>query len=451
MGFPFAVAVSAVVVGKKLARRTRNAVVQFAQVRHEPEFRVFLRLLVLLGALLGVVWLAFPTFVEATVARVVAGIIGTIVGVYFSLDVLRRYSSTIERRRIAPSEEIIDYYDDVEFIELDEMACWSDKLVDAGRWNAIARKLPRPLRRVFTGAIPTEAAVTVEDAPTELRPISDYEVRLTGSMYRIPADLEALLEPYVDELRSEFRAEKRKNGIRVRLDDVHEDEFFVSKTSYYRSFLTNFCPDYDLGNGYTLRGLVQSSFPEQGAGPLSKSLFSNHFGGGGLVVTTDGKALLTTRAKTVAVEGNSQHLSFSGSFRDAAVEEGGIEQAIFSVLNRETGIEEADYIETYNLGITRRIERLGKPDIVTLVLVDEDANWSAATDQFLDIEAVPLFPDEEVTFQSLEKFFRDGHAQTALRQLLHAVASSPYRPSLGLMSMLYLLDSLAESMADTSE
>jgi len=97
------------------------------------------------------------------------------------------------------------------------------------------------------------------------------------------------------------------------------------------------------------------------------------------------------------------------------------------------------------LGVTRRVERLGKPDLVTLVLVDEEASWEAATHQFISMDAVPV-TTEDVRFNSITDLFEDDWAYTITSSLVEHLDERAYPPSIGLVSAIYLIDALADSV-----
>ena len=87
------------------------------------------------------------------------------------------------------------------------------------------------------------------------------------------------------------------------------------------------------------------------------------------------------------------------------------------------------------LGTTRRIERLGKPDTVAPALVDADADLVVATEQFVDAYTVSVY-DGEVS--AVDELFEPAVARQVVRGLLEAVDRVLYRPSLGLLSFLWL-------------
>lgn len=462
---------------KALFRRLMNSINQVWRIRREPVVRVWAVLAVAIGVLFFSIWSVAPGIVPSLSINLLAGAIGGIVGVYFSLEVIRPYIRTVERQRIDRAEQIIDSYQQIyeddmtaypDFIQLDTINAW----IDRPRNRYVKRfisLLPGPFQDFFILGIRLrsedeeeeceEAPITTVYEPSEIHSLDDFSCvpaktdaeAETGSdggqLYTVPERLESLLEPYEDDIRRMFRQENRKNEEKMRLDEYRDGTFVYSRTTYYRSFLTNFCPDYPARSKATIRTLTAPLlFDETGSAiPLSESAFSNHFGGGGLVVTTGGEALIAVRGKTVAVEGNSKHLSFSGSFNYEAITDDGLEVQIKSILEEETSIDRSNVVETCMLGVTRRVERLGKPDLVTLVLVDEDASWEAATHQFISMDAVPV-TREDVRFNSITDLFKDDRAYTITRSLVEHLDERAYPPSIGLVSAIYLMDALADSV-----
>jgi hypothetical protein len=436
-------------------------------VRREPVVRVWAVLAVAIGVLFLSIWWVAPGIVPSLSINLLAGAIGGIVGVYFSLEVIRPYIRTVERQRIDPAPQILDSYrqiyeDDMtaypDFIRLDTIDAWIDRPPNPYVKRFI-RLLPGPFGRVFMRGIRPEAPITTVYEPSEIHSLDDFSCvpaetnaeTETGSdggqLYTVPERLQSLLEPYEDDICRMFRQENRKNEEKMRLNEYRDGTFVYSKTTYYRSFLTNFCPDYPARSKATIRTLTAPLlFDETGSAiPLSESAFSNHFGGGGLVVTTGGDVLLAVRGKTVAVEGNSKHLSFSGSFNYETITNDGLEVQIESILEEETGVDRSNVVETCMLGVTRRVERLGKPDLVTLVLVDEEASWEAATHQFISMDAVPV-TTEDVRFNSITDLFEDDWAYTITSSLVEHLDERAYPPSIGLVSAIYLIDALADSV-----
>ena len=164
------------------------------------------------------------------------------------------------------------------------------------------------------------------------------------------------------------------------------------------------------------------------------------------MITTDGRTLVPIRSRSVAVEGKAAHLSFSGSFDVDDVREGGIDSALRSILADETEVEPSSVRSLTYLGTTRRIERLGKPDTVALALVDADADLEVATEQFVDFYTVSVY-DGNVS--EVGELFEPDVAREVVSGVLEAVDRVPYRPSLGLLSFLWLYWQLVMELEST--
>lgn len=392
--------------------RLRDDARQLRRAFAEPRVRLVVGLfLVAVVVVLGV-RLFYPTVFPSLVSDLVISSLGAIFGVYISVELLLPYVRHVERARIDAADEIVETHDSPSsFLETTD--------------------LPGPQE-----GVPDQIPVTAEQLPSRLRSYESFDHEFTEAHYSVPDELAALYESDADELRRLFRRENRTNGRKVRLESVSPEGFELSTTTYYRSFLTNFCPDYELSGATTLRELSEPLlFDGETPKPLAETPFSDHFGGGGLVITTDGRALVPIRSRSVAVEGKAAHLSFSGSFDVADVRAGGIDAALSSILTDETEIEPSSVCSLTYLGTTRRIERLGKPDTVALALVDADADLEIATEQFVDFYTVSVY-DGDVS--EVAELFEPAVARQVVRELLEGVDRLPYRPSLGLLSFLWL-------------
>lgn len=397
---------------------------QLTRAFQDRSVRVATLVFVLFVASLLGIRLFYPLVFGRLVLNLFVSLLGALFGVFISIELLLPYVRHVERRRIAPVEDIVSEYEKREtFVDVSTLPGWNGSHA------------------------PETIPVAVEHAPDSVHSVDSFHNRVSDEMYEISPKLRALYEPYDDELGELFHSEKRSNGVKVRLDGVSDAEFKLSQTTYYRSFITNFCPDYELPDGNTLRRLTEPYlFEDDGTPrPLAEAPFSNHFGGGGMVITTDGRALVAVRSKTVAVEGNAVHLSFSSSFDLDEVESGGVERAMLNTIVEEPKIPKRDVRSLTYLGTTRRIERLGKPDAVALALVDGDVRYGRGTEQFVRIEEVDLFPAESDVSLSQDALFEDETAARIVERLFDHVRESPYRPSIGLLSFLWLYNSLANS------
>ncbi|MXV61226.1 hypothetical protein GS429_03945 [Natronorubrum sp. JWXQ-INN-674] len=402
--------------------RLRDDAKQLRRAFAEPRVRFVVGLFLLAGLVILSVRLLYPAVFPSLVSDLLISVLGAVFGVYISVELLLPYVRHVERARIDAADEIVDSYDNPSsFLDLTALPGSRDR-----------------------ADVPERIPVTAEQLPSSLRSYDSFEHELLDRQYDVPDELAALYESDADELRALFRRENRTNGRKVRLESASADTFELSTTTYYRSFLTNFCPDYELSGGATIRELSKPLlFDGETPKPLSETPFSDHFGGGGLVITTDGRAVLPVRSRSVAVEGKALHLSFSGSFDVADVTTGGIDAALRSILTDELDLESSSVQSVSYLGTTRRIERLGKPDTVSLAFVDADAALDITTEQFVNSYSVTVC-DEPVS--DVEDLFEPEVARQVIECLLAAIDRRPYRPSLGLLSFLWLYWELVDRL-----
>jgi len=392
--------------------RLRDDVKQISRAFSEPRVRLVIGLFVLTGSIVVAIRFTYPTLFPSILSDLLISAIGAIFGVYISIELLLPYVRHVERSRIDPAEEIVEAYEDTSsFLDTEELPA----TLSTG-----AKRIP----------------ISVEHSPETIRSYESLECMLTKTQYSVPDELAALYEADADELRQVFQRENRTNGRKVKLETVSDTGFDMTTTTYYRSFLTNFCPDYELSGGATLRELTKPLLFEGGSPkPLTDTPFSDHFGGGGVVITTDGYALMPVRSRSVAVEGKALHLSFSGSFDVTSVESAGVGNALREILTAELSVKTDEIQSLAYLGTTRRIERLGKPDTVGLVLVDSPNEIRTTTDQFIKLHTVEVCegPIEEIT-----DLFEATVARQIITALINEIDHRPYRPSIGLVSFLCL-------------
>lgn len=398
--------------------RLRDDAKQLQRAFNDSRVQLVVGLFLFAGILMLGFRLLYPSVFPSLVSDLLISVLGAVFGVYISVELLLPYVRHVERRRINTASEIVEAADDPSaFLDLTEL----------------------PSQR---NDGPDRIPVTAEQLPATVRWYESFDHEFTNEQYSVPDELAALYESDSDELRSVFRRENRSNGRKVRLDAVSDDAFQLSTTTYYRSFVTNFCPDYELSGGTTLRELAAPLLFENGRPkPLSETPFSDHFGGGGLVITTDGRALIPVRSRSVAVEGKALHLSFSGSFDVAPVKDGGVGAALRDILTAELAIDPSSVQALTYLGTTRRIERLGKPDTVALALVDASADLDIATDQFVRAHTVEVC-DHRIT--DVDTLFERTTARQIVTTVLAEIDRQPYRASLGLLSVLWLYWELAD-------
>jgi hypothetical protein len=344
----------------------------------------------------------------------------TFLSVYLSFDVVAPYLKFTERQRIGRARDVVDAYDESVFIDLDKALPSS---IDGGEEYS-------------------PVAAAIESTPDALRPLDRLRYDYRDEMYEIPADLWGVLEPATERMNQLFEREGCFSELKIRLDGVTDSRFRFSKTTYYRSFLTNFCPDLNVGSGRTPRILTKSQLVDDGAVmPLSATPFSNHLGAAGLVVTADGVTAVSTRSSRVAVDKYAKSLSFSGALSLAPAREGrSFAEIVLTEMTEELNIPASAVRGTAYLGTTRRMERLGKPDVVALVLVDEIDCWENPTEEFTGLDVIDLEGVSDV--ESVADLFTADVAETLLESLFDNLDTTTRHASIGLLSFIALYSRL---------
>jgi hypothetical protein len=355
----------------------------------------------------------------------------TFLSVYVSFDIVTPYLKFSERQRISDAASVIEAYEDSVFIDLEAM------LLDSVR-------LPRD-----ASGSPSGVAAAIEDVPDTLYSLDDLTYEYRDEMYEIPTDLWGVIEPAADQMAEIFEREGYFSQLKPRVDRVNDTEFHLSKTTYYRSFLTNFCPDLDLGSGYSLRTLTERQLVARGSvRALSETPFSNHLGGAGLVITADGVMAVSMRSGQVAVDKHARSLSFSGSLDLEPLTEGrDLSEAVLQDMTEELNISMEDVEGTAYLGTTRRMERLGKPDIVCLVLVDGLETWENPTDEFADLDVIDLEGISDL--YSITDLLEEDVAEEILRAIFENLNGTTRHASIGLLSFMALYSRLVRTCAET--
>ena len=361
------------------------------------------------------------SYLEQSLSTLIAVIV-TFLSVYFSIDVLAPYLKHSERTRISGSESVTDAYDDDVLLSLER---W---LPEANDWSGSNSPI----------------AAGIEDVPETPHSLDEVNYDFRGEMYEVPDDVWGVIEPAVPEMREIFEREGFFSELKPRLDEIADGDFHLSKTTYYRSFQTNFCPDLDLGSGRSLRELTESELVDDGElVPLEDSPFSNHLGAAGLVVSADGVTVLSTRSGQVAVDKFATSLSFSGALTlEELDDEGEITSAVLEEMEEELNIPESAVKESVYLGTTRRMERLGKPDVLTLVLVDEVETWENPTEEFTKLNLVEL--DSQDRFDSVSQLLEPETADELVQKIQSRIEMTSRHASIGLLSFLALYSRLVD-------
>ena len=349
-------------------------------------------------------------FVDTTLT-----VLTTLAIAYVSLDYFVPYLQSSERNRIMVPSAVVEYYDSpASFITPAAIPDWD-------------RQLP-------TDSIP----VATEHVPDQPVPIDELQIEDTDSYYEFPPRLTALFEPRLDDLEALFFREGHFSTIQARLNRIDGGTLFMSRTSYFRSFVTNFCPDYELYKTRTLRDLTRNMLFEDDdhLRPLSESPLSDHLGVAGLVVTHEGGVLLSIRGRAVAIDKKTKALSFSGSVSHGIGGENVVRSSLLTELRQELGIEEEHVQAIQYLGTIRRMERLGKPDAVAILLVDEQATWQNASTESASVNRAEL--DTQSPIEEAGALFEESVAESILEVIAGELSNSPYRAEIGILAFVYL-------------
>jgi hypothetical protein len=259
--------------------------------------------------------------------------------------------------RIADDAAVVDRYGrDADLLDLSTVPAWRDHHGDA------RARLP----------------LTVEHLPSEPTRLGEVPVDYDPDrVYEIPPSLDLVLEPHYDRLHELFVESGSFSGRSLRLDAVEDGRFVAGRTSYYRTFRTQFCPEVTLAAGRTLRDLTDDLLVDDAGAvrPLAASPFSNAFGGGTLAVTTDGRALFSRRSDEVAVAAGAASVSCSGgaSLEGDDDPTAGLDWFLRREMREELGLADEDCRGFCYLGTVRRLEWMGKPDLCSLALLEADA------------------------------------------------------------------------------
>lgn len=221
-----------------------------------------------------------PSIYPSVFYEVTFGILGTLLAVYFSLERIIPYIKSLEKDRIASTEKIVNFYKNhkvsTNFLKMSDVESYPSTKSDFD-----LRTLP----------------IIPELLPDKTTPLRNFEYEITDEYYDFPENIETLYEPVIQDLKDQFSREGHFNQIKVKLDSANENELRFKKTPYFRNFVTNLSPDYDLFEEVTLRELIHNElFDEEGnLKSLSESPLSNGFGARGLVITREGKTAIPIR------------------------------------------------------------------------------------------------------------------------------------------------------------
>lgn len=173
--------------------------------------------------------------------------------------------------------------------------------------------------------------------------------------------------------------------------DIQRGKVNVCKGNYYNSFVTNemFCKRlcHNTKSHYVLPPL--NPFVQSITSLSRDSLFSNHIGASGLLMTIDGYIIILEHNNKTAVSPNLFQPTCSGSsdYIDWTAQkkkqqfslQSVIEEIVLRELKEETCVNRDQVTKIELIGFFRNLKRGGKPDFCSLI------HSSLTADQFCDI------------------------------------------------------------------
>lgn len=382
------------------ASRVRNLQVGFA-------------VLIAGGGVFGLLVLAVPELTPSVGVQVVSTFTAAVAGVYLSHAlVVRRVFKTDRDRIESPSVVCERYGDSVELLSTSRLGSLD---------GAYAGELPVVVHEggLFEGADPA--------FPTEM----------VNAVYELPASVSAFLEPRYDELVERFNSEGKHNRRLVRVDEIRDATAHVSESSYFRTYCTNISPDFTGRNERkSLRDAFDTELVSDGVVPLARSPFSNTLSGGGLVVTTDGTTVLGLKALDATVGERELADSFGGNFEFQRFTDVGAREELIREATEEVESVTRDSVESlYGLGLVRRLDWLGQPNLHSILLVDAPAELVHSGTEHLHTIAVSLDGPAAVDEASLSD---PEFVRPLVTRILDACDASQFTPGVTLLTTLEL-------------
>lgn len=281
--------------------------------------------------------------------------------------------------------------------------------------------------------------IIVERGPVSPCSLREVPVEITDRFYDIPPELYAVLEPHLPELRTVFNRRNLHSELLVRLRSIDGRTLRLEKTSYYRSFVTNLCPDYRVGTDKTIRDLTRDLLldTDETIRCIERSPFSNHLGGGGLVISHDGRVLFPIRTDKVTTSPGKMGLSFSGSMNYRSSDTT-LWAMLSEEMTEEIGIHNNDIIDVYHLGVIRDMRWLGKPSVLSVVIGDKYIRYADISDENQTIIEFDLNLDYEI--ENIYDIVRHETVATLIRELSAYTETNRVDLSTNLISLLHFLN-----------
>jgi hypothetical protein len=365
-------------------------------------------------SVVGALLVAFPRVTPSIVVQVTTTFVAAITGVYLSHALVVHRIFKTDSDRIESASTVSERYAD------------SVELLERSRLESI--------NAAYAGALP----VVVHDSDVFDGPNPSVPTERSESVYELPATVSAFLEPRYDELVSRFNDEGNRNRRLVRVDAIRDSTVFVSESSYFRTYCTNFSSDFV---GRSDRRPLRDAFDgelvtDAGMVPLSASPFSNTLSGGGLVITTDGTTILGLKALDATVGEQELADSFGGKVQFPLSDERSVRDELVREATEEVESITDDAIRSlYGLGVVRRLDWLGKPNLHSLLLVDAPAELVHSGTEHLHTVTVETGTDVTVDESSLSD---PEFARELVTAVLNACETSAFTPGVTLLTTLEL-------------
>lgn len=404
--------------------------IRYAQLRRllaDRNVQLGLLVLAIGGGAAIVVLFLFPREAPSTVVAMVVSATASFAGAYLSYTVVVRHLISTERERIDPPEAIANRYSDT-----------------------LALLEPTRLAATVEMSVPERLPVVTMETTASYGSRLAFDVVLTDDVYDLPASIRGFFGPYVSELEDRFETEGKFNSRKARLDCADETTLHVGETTYFRTFCTNFAPDLTFPNGGpTLREEFHNEFVENDRlVSMANSPFSNHLGGGGLLITTDGFAVLGIRAADVTVGERIVGNSFGGNFEYQNLQAGSTpeDELVREAIEEVEAVDESAVRELVPLALIRRVDWLGKPDIHSIALVDELETHAHTPEEYYDGISVDLGIDR---LESADELFDPETARICVERIATASERATFSPGVNLLMALEFWLRAAEGRPST--
>lgn len=347
-------------------------------------------------------------------------ILQVVLGAIFSLELFSYDTDPVDRNRLRSPQEVVEYYDDIGinpgFVSTEDYL---------GRAQDQSSQIPDTL------------PVVPEMIPDSPRPLEEMAVRLEDTFFSLPDRFQELLSPVLERMRTRFVDEGHFNQMKLRPMQVSPTELVLGKTTFFNNFAANLCADWYVYDSRCPRDLLHSVvFTESGnLRELQDNPMPYIAASSGLVISESGQTVLPVRSREVVIQGRQLGESFGGSWDWDTVRDEGMEAQVRYEFKRER----MDHVdpELFHLGMMRRVDLMGKTDLYVCGYVEGDPDWQERSREHTFPVVVDILPEGD-TFDSPSEIFE--HPDAVIDSVLDAIIDSPFAPSLGLLTWLWLFN-----------